>query len=231
MGGLRAAAALACLIAAVLASGPVRAQLVIRGGAGTIRNCAGGDAQVIANRGSFAVTGACSALRLFGSGNTVVVDLAPGASVQVTGDRNRVAYRTASGTPATAIGGRDDLVQPATAAELAALPGPLVIPAGGLAGHFDCGGRDVLIHASYGHYALYGGCRSVTVDGTSTTILAELLPGAALAVGAAGVAINYVLTADGAPPVVQVTAPGERAPHIQRNNGSLLQLPTGLALQ
>ncbi len=218
-------------LAATLACGSARAQLVLRGGdAGTVGNCAGGDARVIANGGRFAVTGACRSLAVFGFGNSVVADLGPDASVQVTGARNSVAYRAASGTPAMAVAGRDDLVRPATLAELAALPGPLVIPAGGLSGSFPCGGRDVVIHASYGHYELLGGCRSVAVDGISTTVLAELLPGAPLALGAAGVAINYVLTADGPPPVVRVTARGERATHIQRNNGSLLQLPTGLAL-
>ena len=222
-------AALAML--AVLACGPARAQLVMRGGdAGDVGNCAGGDVEVIANGGRFAVTGACRSVAVFGFGNTVVADLGPGASVQVQGARNHVAYRAAAGPPAVALGGRDNSVRPAGAAELAALPGPLVIPAGGLSGRFACGGRDVVIHASYGHYELLGGCRSLTIDGTSTTVLAELLPGAALAVGAAGVAINYVLTADGPPPLVRVTARGERATHIQRNNGSLLQLPTGLAL-
>lgn len=226
LAGWRAAWALALFAPLLALAGPARAQLVIRGGdAGAVSNCAGGDAQLIAKNKRFAITGSCRALAVFGFGNTIVADLAPGASVRVTGDRNRIAYR-ASGPPALAVAGRDDVVAPATAAELAALPGPLVIPADGLSGSFACGGRDVFIHASYGRYELLGGCRSVTVDGTSTTVLAELLPGAPLALGASGVAINYVLTADGPPPLVRVTAPGERATHLQRSGGSLLQLPT-----
>lgn len=232
MPGRRAAGALALAIGAALLTNPARAQLVIRGGdAGTVSNCAGGGAQLIARNKRFVISGSCRALAVFGFGNTVVADLAAGASVQVTGERNVVAFAPGAGSPVVAVAGRGNSVRPATEAELAALPGPLVIPAGGLSGSFGCGGRDVVIHASYGRYELRGGCRSVTVDGTSTTVLAELLPGAPLAVGAAGVAISYVLVADGPPPVVRVTVPGEQATHLQRNGGSLLQLPTGRALQ
>jgi len=222
-------AAWAAAAVASLACGPARAQLVIRGGdAGATHDCAGGDAQVVGNASRVVVAGSCRTLGVFGSGNAVVVDLRPDAAVQVTGDRNRVAYRPASGAPSVAVTGHGNVVQPATPAELATLPppGPLVIPAGALSGSFGCGGRDVVIHASYSRYELFGGCRSVTVDGTSTTVLAELLPGAPLAVGAAGVAINYLLVEDGPPPSVRVTVPGERATHIQRTGGSLLQLPT-----
>ena len=228
MTGWQRAAFVAPLLACLAASGPARAQLVIRGGAGGPYDCAGGDAQVVGNATSVAIAGSCRTLGVFGSGNAVVVDLRPGAVVQVTGDRNRVVYRPASGAPSVAVSGADDVVQPATAAELASLPpgGPLVIPAGALSGSFGCAGRDVVIHASYARYDLRGGCRSVTVDGTSTTVRAELEPGASLSVGAAGVAINYVLVADGPPPSVLVTAPGERATHLQRNGDSLLQLPT-----
>ena len=216
-------------VLALLAAGPARAQLVIRGdGGGVAHDCAGADAQLVANASRVSIAGSCRTLGVFGSGNTVLVDLQPGAVVQITGDRNRVAYRPASGAPTVTVTGHDDVVQPATTAELAELPlaGPLVIPAGALSGSFGCGGRDVVIHASYSRYELLGGCRSVTVDGTSTTVVAELVPGAALAVGAAGVAINYALVADGPPPSVRVTARGERATHLQRNGDSMLQLPT-----
>lgn len=214
---------------ALLAGGPARAQLVIRGGdGGPPHDCAGAGAQLVGKNRRVGITGSCRTLEVFGSGNAVTVELQPGAAVQVTGDRNRIAYVPAAGAPSVMVTGHDDVVQPATAAELAALPpgGPLVIPKGALSGSFGCGGRDVVIHASYSRYELLGGCRSVTIDGTSTTVVAELLPGAALAVGAAGVAINYVLTADGPPPSVRVTRRGERATHIQRNGESLLQLPT-----
>ena len=221
-------------VMALLACGPARAQLVIRGGtAGAPYDCAGADVQVVGNATRVAVGEACRTLGVFGSGNAVVVDLEAGAVVQITGDRNRIAYRIAAGAPAVTVAGSGNLVRPATPAELAALPppGPLVIPVGALSGSIACGGRDVVIHASYSRYELRGGCRSLTVDGASTTVLAELRPGARLAVGAAGVAINYVLTEDGPPPSVRVTVPGERATHIQRNGDSLLQLPTEHAVQ
>lgn len=204
--------------------------LVIRGDpGGVVQDCAAGNAQVVGNGHRVVIAGACRTLGVFGSGNAVVVDLEPGAGVQVTGNRNSVAYRTAAGLPSVAVSGRDDIVQAAAAADLAALPpppGPLVIPAGALSGRFACAGLDVVIHASYGRYDLRGGCRSVTIDGTSTTVAAELAPGAPVAVGAAGVAVNYVLVADGPPPRVRVTIPGEQATHIERSNGSFLQLPT-----
>lgn len=222
------------ILVAALAPGSARAQLVIRGEAGgMVRDCATGDAQVVARGTHVVIAGACRTLSVFGFGNAIVVDLQPGAVVQITGDHNRIAYRTPAGTPTIAITGHDDIVLPAVGLDLAALPqppGPLVIPAGGLSGQFACGGRDVFIHASYGHYDLRGGCRSLTVDGTSTTIVAELEPGAVVAVGASNVALNYVLVADGPPPRVRVTVPGEQATHIQRNQGSLLQLPTERAL-
>ena len=220
------------ILPAVAAWAPDRV-LVIRGDPGqVVQDCAAGSAQVVGNGNRVVVAGACRTLDVFGSGNSVVVDLEPGAVVRITGSRNRVAYRTAAGIPTVAINGRGDTVQAAEAADLATLPpppGPLVIPAGALSGKFACGGLDVVIHASYGRYDLRGGCRSVTVDGTSTTIVAELAPGAPVAIGAAGVAMNYVLVADGPPPQVRVTIPGEQATHIERSNGSFLQLPTAQA--
>lgn len=223
-------AALPALVA--WAPAPVLADpvLVIRGDPGqVVQDCAAGSAQVVGNGNRVVIAGACRTLDVFGSGNSVVVDLEPGAVVRVAGNRNRVAYRTAAGTPTVAISGRDDIVRAAAAAELAVLPpppGPLVIPAGALSGRFACAGLDVVIHASYGRYDLRGGCRSVTVDGAATTIVAELAPGAPVAIGAAGVTMNYVLVADGPPPQVRVTVPGEQATHIERHNGSFLKLPT-----
>jgi hypothetical protein len=73
---------------------------------------------------------------------------------------------------------------------------------------------------------LRGGCRSVTVEGRFDRITAELLPGAAVSIGGAAVLLNYVLVAQGPPPVVRTTLPGLQATQIQHFGESQLALPT-----
>ena len=73
----------------------------------------------------------------------------------------------------------------------------------------DCGGRDVLIHGSRGHYRLRGGCRSVLVQGSANRIEAELQPGGRIGIGGDGVTLAYTLTRDGAP--VQISVTGGRS--------------------
>ena len=72
----------------------------------------------------------------------------------------------------------------------------------------DCAGRDVLIHASFSHIVLRGGCRSILVQGQDDTIMAEVTPGSRIAIGGASVRLGYTLVSEGPPPVVSATATG-----------------------
>ena len=225
-------AAVAVLAAA--AAPATQAQAVFSGsGAAASFDCGGGGASVIGSGNRLTFGGACRGLTIQGSDNVVAIDLAPGRRVRVSGSGNRVLYRFAAGPPAADTSGADNQVLPdprdGTAAErLAAImaPPPVLIVDAGSGYDVACGGRDVLIRGDGLRTVLRGGCRSLTVQGASDTITAELLPGAAVSIGGAAVILNYVLVAEGPAPVVRVTAPGLKATQIQHYGESELSLPT-----
>ena len=207
-----------------------RAQVVFSGTdrAATL-DCRGGAAIVQGSGNRLSIGAACRSLRIAGSGNVVAVDLLPGGPVDVAGDGNRVLYRFAAGPPRAQTSGADNQVLPdpragSFAAVLQPLP-PLVVDAAS-ATDLPCGGRDVLIRGSGLRIVLRGGCRSLTVQGSSDGITAELLPGAPVAIGGAAVILNYVLVVDGPAPVVRVSAAGLKATQIQHYGESSLSLPT-----
>ncbi len=218
---------LALLLSACWMPRPAAAQVVIADQVGsTAAACLGRDATVRGTANQVTLAGPCRSLRIEGSRNVVSVDLARGAPVSVTGDYNQVVYAPPGPPPVTTLKGYWNQVVPGP---LPPNPGTLVLD--GTLGRRDvpCGGLDVIIRESDARYVLRGGCRSVTVQGRDNTIAAELLPAARLVIAGSGVVVNYILTAQGAPPVVVVTAPGARATHLARFGESALLLPTGAA--
>ncbi len=233
-GWTRAGVVALLLVLAACPPSVARAQAVFSGnGAAAAFDCRGGAASVIGSGNRLTFGGACRSLAIRGSGNVVAIDLAPGRRVRVTGDGNRVLYRFAAGPPVASTSGADNQVLPdtrdgAAADRLAAIlaPPPVLIVDAGSGYDVACGGRDVLIRGDGLRTVLRGGCRSLTVQGASDTITAELLPGAAIAIGGPAVILNYVLVAEGPAPVVRVTAPGLKAAQIQHYGESQLSLPT-----
>jgi hypothetical protein len=225
----RAALWLACL-AAIAVSGGVRAQTVFTAsGAAASLDCRGGAALVQGSGNRLSIGGACRSLGVVGSGNVVAIDLAPGAPVRVSGSDNRVLYRFAAGPPRAETSGADNQVLPdpraSTLVAVMAPPPPLLLDA---ASPYDlaCGGRDVVVRGDGLRFVLRGGCRSLSVQGSSDRITAELLPGAAVSIGGSAVILNYVLVAEGPAPVVRVTRAGLKATQIQNYGDSELSLPT-----
>jgi hypothetical protein len=178
------------------------------------------------NRLSFA--GPCRGLVVRGSFNAISLALAPGATVTVRGDGNRIDYPAQDGVPHSLVNGRDDSIVPTVPAVQvqpeAVMPAPLLVA--GPPYDVQCAGRDVIVQGSGLSPVLLGGCRSLTVEGSSDMITAELLPGASIAVGGAAVIVNYVLVGNGPPPVVRTTVRGLAAKQIQHFGAIPLALPT-----
>lgn len=93
-----------------------------------------------------------------------------------------------------------------------------------------CSNRDVVVRADGIDVTLRGGCRSLRVEGGRVTVTAELLPGAPLRVGSAGVVVNYALVGFGPPPVVRLTRAGLHASHLERLGETTLSLPVPSAV-
>jgi hypothetical protein len=219
--------ALAGLGAGGLGAGPARAAdapvLLVDHDRTVALACGGRDAAVNGGGNHVTLIGPCRTLRIEGDRNVISVDLGRAATIRITGDYNQVIYAPAVPPPLTTLRGYYNQVVPGPIA-----PTPETLVLDGALGRRDvaCDGLDVLIRESWARYVLRGGCRSVTVAGGNDTIAAELLPSARLVIGGTGVVVNYVLTAQGAPPTVVVTARGARATHIARFGESALMLPT-----
>lgn len=223
MSGLALLPMAVVLAACGVMSRPATAQVTLADmGRITTLACLGQDAAVRGNANHVNFVGPCRSLRVEGSRNVVEIDLGRTGTVRVVGDYNHVAYAPPAPPPVTTLRGYYNEVVPAP---LGTVPGTLVLD--GSLGERDvsCRGLDVVIRESEARYVLRGGCRSVTVEGRSDTVAAELLPAARLVIGGVGVVVNYVLVAEGAPPMVVVTAPGARATHLARFGESALVLP------
>jgi hypothetical protein len=97
-----------------------------------------------------------------------------------------------------------------------AVAGALVLEGSLQTDTIDCAGRDVIVHADGGHYLLFGGCRSLWVQGRGNSIDAEMQPGARIAVGGADVVLRYAVVAAGPPPVLSVTAGNSQVTRVDR---------------
>ena len=217
---------LAALAVAGCVGRPATAPVVLSDqGAIHAASCAGREAVVRGDANTVTLTDQCRSLRLEGDRNVVFVDLARGGMVRVTGDYNHVVYTPPGPPPVATLLGYWNEVAPGPQS---LVPGALVL--NGQQGRRDvaCDGRDVVIRESQARYVLRGGCRSLAVEGRDDTIGAELMPGARLSIGGSNVVVNYVLTAQGPPPVVRVAAPGNRATHLVRYGDSAFVLPSSV---
>lgn len=189
-------------------------------GVTTVLVCQGGAARIHGYGNQVTVAGHCTNIDVRGSDNIVTADVDPGALVRVDGDRNRIIYAGPVAPQAITNGFYDQVVR----AEQP--PSMLVLDPGSPSFDVVCTNRDVLIRGDSQRYVLRGGCRSLTVEGRLDAITAELQPGAQVAIGGAGVILNYVLVAEGPAPVVRVTVPGLKAEQIQHYDNSQLSLRT-----
>ena len=103
------AATLLSLVPLAAQADPVRAEAETR----TI-DCAAGPAEVEGNRNTLTFTNACRSLRLRGEANTVQIELAPGAQIDVEGNGNRVRYGLPGGAapPAVRVSGSNTDLAP-----------------------------------------------------------------------------------------------------------------------
>ncbi len=85
----------ATFLIALAAAAGVSAQDRYEGaGATQEMDCAGGTATITGAGNTMTVTGACKALVIEGAGNRVRIDLARGATIDITGASNEVVWRT-----------------------------------------------------------------------------------------------------------------------------------------
>ncbi|WP_216851206.1 DUF3060 domain-containing protein [Acidisphaera sp. L21] len=173
-------------------------------------DCANSDASVTGDGRHVAFHGACRSLTVRGNQNQVQAELAPGARVHVQGDGNSVRYHLLGGTieANVSIEGQQDVVGPDAApiageASNASRP-PLVLSAGA-ASDAECTDRDVMVDGNGGDFTLHGGCRSVSVMGTGTTVHAEMQAQGRISVPGAHDSVVWFLKSDGAPPTTEVT--------------------------
>ena len=90
----------ALLLSALVLPATLPAQVRQEGAGATQElDCGGGVATVEGAGNTMTITGRCSAV-IEGAGNRVTIDLAPRASVKVTGASNTVFYRTPDGSKA-----------------------------------------------------------------------------------------------------------------------------------
>ncbi len=138
--------------------------------------CAGDDAVVEGSRNDVTFTGGCRGLVVRGDGNTITVELAPGARLDLQGNANRIRYAIGAPQPMQVSGSSTELLR------IAAPPPPPSVPIALIGdGHeldIDCAGRDVVIRGNRSRYLLRGFCRSVTANGDGNRIRAELAAGA-----------------------------------------------------
>jgi hypothetical protein len=216
------------LVALLLGTAPCFAQSNAAAG-GTI-DCAGGDASVTGDGRTLAIHGACRSLTVHGNGNQIQAELAPRARVDVQGDGNRVRYRLIGGTEEArvTVAGQQDVVGPDAAplaGESAAATKPPLLLDAGTAPEGNCTDRDVTISASDTSYTLHGGCRSVTVTGSHTTVHAEMQPASRISIPGPDDRVFWFLNSAGAPPTTDVTGANSQTSE-QARLGSVIAPPS-----
>ncbi len=78
-------------------------------------DCAGGKAEIMGSNNVLTITGRCSGLDMYGSGNTVNVEFNAGASISFVGSNNAITWKTADGKPpkVSYVGANNVLTPPA----------------------------------------------------------------------------------------------------------------------
>jgi hypothetical protein len=162
--------AVPAVLSEVAAAATVRAD-----GANRTADCGGGDAIVEGSHNELSFTGGCRGLAVRGDGNTILIELSPGARLDIQGNGNRISYSpgpppmlriTGSGTELERV----EATPPAASA--------IALTGDGYVLDLDCTGRDVVIRGNRSRYTLRGGCRSVAANGSGNRIQAELAVGA-----------------------------------------------------
>ena len=188
-------------------------------------DCGGGDAEVGGNRNTLTFHGGCRDFLLRGDANTVTIELAPGARVDIEGNRNHIRYSVVGGgaPPTVRVSGSDTDLGPAGSGPPPA-PAPLPVRLSGDNQRLDvdCTGGDVDIQGNRSAYTLRGGCRSLVAHGDGNTLRAELQPGARVEVEGNGTTLTYSLRGSGAEP--QVVVRGNDS-HVTRASGAVPGLP------
>jgi acid stress-induced BolA-like protein IbaG/YrbA len=193
-------------------------------------DCAGGDAVINGDNRNVTIHGACRSLSVHGNANQVQAELAPRAQVDVQGDGNHIRYRLVGGTEdaRVAVQGQQDVVGPdaaPVAGEAApATQQPLLLDAG-TAPEGNCTDRDVTISSSDTSYTLHGGCRSVTVTGSRTTVHAEMQPQSRISIPGPDDRVFWFLKGSGAPPTTDVTGANSQTSQ-QAALGSVIAPPS-----
>jgi hypothetical protein len=216
------------LVALLIGMGPCFAQ----GGPepGAAIDCAGGDASVTGDGHHVTIHGACRSLTVHGNANQVQAELAPRARVDVQGDGNRIRYRLIGGTEEAhvTVAGQQDVVGPDAAplaGESAAATKPPLLLDAGTAPEGNCTDRDVTISASDTSYTLHGGCRSVTVTGSHTTVHAEMQAASRISIPGPNDRVFWFLKSSGAPPTTDVTGANSQTSQ-QARLGSVIAPPS-----
>jgi hypothetical protein len=193
--------------------------------------CDGGAAVLAGNGNRVSFHGPCGSLRVKGAGNTVDINLMPGGQVTVSGDGNHVRYTPIVPGPLVDLLGSANQV---VASENVPPPPPRANPAATLVLDGDgqnrdqfCGGQNVVIHGSFGHFVLRGGCLSVRVEGRQDTIQAQLRPAAPVQIGGDSVVLNYTLTSNGPPPVVSLQGANARVSEVTHGSTSAVVVRPG----
>ena len=117
------------------------------------------------------------------------------------------------------------IAPPPAGAQPVADGAPLALDEDGQSRGADCAGRDVVIGGSGGRFTLRGGCRSVSVLGSSDIVHAELQAGARVVVSGNNVTLRYVVPDHGAAPTVSVTGADSQAMHDEPSGSAAPLLP------
>ncbi|MBV8335639.1 MAG: DUF3060 domain-containing protein [Alphaproteobacteria bacterium] len=76
-------------------------------------DCNGGKAEIMGSNNKLTITGRCSALDLAGSGNTITIEFAAGATVQFVGSGNTITWTSVDGkAPKITYIGSNNMVKP-----------------------------------------------------------------------------------------------------------------------
>jgi Protein of unknown function (DUF3060) len=80
-------------------------------------DCAGGKAAVLGSNNVLTVSGSCTGLDMYGSGNKITVQFGPAAEISFVGSGNSIRWTSSDGKPpkVSYVGSGNELVPPITA--------------------------------------------------------------------------------------------------------------------
>lgn len=188
--------------------------------------CEGLEASVQGNGDRVRFAGACRSLDLRGDGDHVEIGIVPGGRISVEGNGDHVIYHVAgAGEPSVAVDGEGSDVRPGAPQAAAEAPpggGSLDLTGESQRRDADCTGRDVTIEGSSSTFVLHGGCRSVTLSGSSDSVQAEMLPGGQIRVTGDSDTLTWFLRHSGPDPQVDVESGSSQVRQIQRLGGAAI---------